>query len=64
VAHELASAKMILIADTYNTTMTLTGNESDWRNLKDMVGNKEIVYQNNTFGANGSAAVVDKRPAV
>lgn len=62
VAHELASAKMILIADVYNTTMTLTGNESDWRNLKDTVGNKEIVYQNNPFGASGSAAVVDKRP--
>ena len=63
IAHELPATKMILIADTYNTTMTLTGNESDWRNLKDTVGNKEIVYQNNPAGANGSAAVVDVRPA-
>lgn len=63
VAHTLPNTKMILIADTYNTTMTLTGNESDWRNLKDMAGNKTIEYQNNPSGANGTAAVVDTRPA-
>lgn len=43
IAFELDSADLILIADTYNTTMFITGTQADWSNLIDLSGGT-IVY--------------------
>ena len=60
-AHTLPSVELVMIADVYNTTMTFTGSKDDYLKLKDVVGNKEIVYGKGDV-VTGAYAVVDKRP--
>lgn len=44
IAYGLKSVKVILIADMYNTTMTITGTAADYDNLIDAAGTGTITY--------------------
>ncbi|MBE6690728.1 MAG: hypothetical protein E7590_05540 [Ruminococcaceae bacterium] len=59
IAYNVASVELILVADHYNTTMTFTANSNDYDTLRDVVGNKEIVYCE--LSTNINSSVVDKR---
>ena len=58
IAYELDSADLILIADTYNTTMFITGTQADWSSLIDLSGSTVTytdVIRASSNGAQGTA---------
>ena len=50
IAYELYSVKLILVADTYNTTMTFDGSGNEWTTLYDLINGADIVYTTSLTG--------------
>ncbi len=67
IAYGLESVEVILIADMYNTTMTVTGSDTDYNNLIDANGTGTVTYctlptQGITLSkSNVPTAAIDKR---
>ncbi|MBE6690729.1 MAG: hypothetical protein E7590_05545 [Ruminococcaceae bacterium] len=61
ILHDLASVKMLLIADTYNTTMTFDGSGKEMETLHDLDGT-EIVYSTYTKTDSWTGGSVIKKP--